>query len=114
LLTQISRHAQVRGRAVALGRPAPISAVGPAALAIAIAASPLLAFSPAWTRRVATAGAATYGIGLAYGAVHAGLRHRSARVAAAYAAAAPASHLAYGTGTLIGMARAIRRGGKPQ
>ncbi len=109
LLTQINRHAQARGRAIAFGGATPVSTIVPAAFAIAVVVSPLLAFSPAWTRRVATATVATYSGGLGYATLHAGLRQRSVRVAAAFAAAAPASHLAYGAGLLMGISRAVRR-----
>jgi hypothetical protein len=69
---------------------------------------------PTWSllsprgRRALIAAATAYGAGLGYATAHAWLRHRSARVAAAFAVAAPASHLAYGTGVVRGLLESHR------
>jgi glycosyltransferase involved in cell wall biosynthesis len=106
LLHTLHDHARARGRAIARGGRAPVSAAGPTALTVAIAALPFL---PPRARRAAGIGAALYGTGLAYAAAHAGLRHRSIRVALAFVLAAPSGHIAYGTGVLRGLVEGLRR-----
>jgi glycosyltransferase involved in cell wall biosynthesis len=107
LLRSLHDHARARGRAVAVGRRAPVSAFAPAAFTVALALAPVLpAFSPR-SRRVAATALGLYGAALSYAATHAGLRHRSLPVALAFAIAAPAGHLAYGAGVLRGVVEGL-------
>jgi glycosyltransferase involved in cell wall biosynthesis len=103
LLRSLHDHARARGRAVGAGRRAPLSALAPAALTIAVALGPLLpALSPR-SRRGAAIALGLYGAALFYAATHAGLRHRSVTVALTFGVVAPGGHLAYGTGFLRGV-----------
>jgi glycosyltransferase involved in cell wall biosynthesis len=108
VLQTLHDHARARGRALAALRRAPLTVVAPTAATLTLATLPTLAFLPARARRGAGLAGGLYGIALAYAAVHAGLRHRSGRVALAFALVAPAGHLAYGSGVLRGSAEGVR------
>jgi hypothetical protein len=103
LLRSLHDHARARGRAVAAGRRAPLSAFAPALFTIALALAPVLPVLSPRLRCRSAAALGLYGAALSYAATHAGLRHRSVAVALAFGAAAPGGHLAYGTGFLRGV-----------
>jgi hypothetical protein len=103
LLRVLHDHGRARGRDVRAGRGAPLTAAAPTAAVLAGLAAPLWPLLPRPARRVLLAGGAAYAAGLSAASVHAGIGHRSVRVASAFAAAVPASHLAYGSGVLRGL-----------
>jgi glycosyltransferase involved in cell wall biosynthesis len=109
LLSTVHAHARARGRSLATGGRVPASAFPPALFAVGTLALPAAPFLPRRLRRILGAGAATYLLGLSYASVHAALRHRRLAVGATFAAATPASHLAYGVGVLRGCFEALNR-----
>jgi GT2 family glycosyltransferase len=110
LLRSVHGHARARGRRLAAGRDVPVAVLAPALLTLCIAASPLLPVAPRRVRTAAKAGGFAYLAGLALASGHAAFRRRRLDIAAAVALGAPASHIAYGTGVVRGVAEGLRRG----
>jgi glycosyltransferase involved in cell wall biosynthesis len=109
LLRTVHAHARARGLALGRGEGAPLSAAAPAALALALFSVPSLPILPRTLRSTLLVLAGLYGVGLAYSSVHSALRHRNASVGAAFALAAPASHLTYGLGVVRGSLESLLR-----
>ncbi|HYZ93728.1 MAG TPA: glycosyltransferase [Actinomycetota bacterium] len=108
LLQTVHAHARARGVDLARGEGAPLSALPPVALTLALLAVPVSVRRPR-LRIGLSATAALYAAGLLHASTQGALRHRSARVGLAFLLAAPASHIAYGAGVLRGCFQTLSR-----
>jgi glycosyltransferase involved in cell wall biosynthesis len=110
LLRTLHSHGRARGRSLGTGRGAPLSAAAPAAFAFAALLAPGYVRLPRSARRAGLALGASYAAGLVFASGNAAFRHRSIPVGIALALAAPASHFAYGSGALRGLAESLLAG----